>query len=395
MGQITFIKGQGGIPVTLPGKDHVSGFLFYSSQLPTAELGVTGGFASDNRIVKITSLAQARSLGIKADATHIDMKVLYYHLSEAFRINAGAEIYVGIYEIVAEANDFSEVQDMQQFAGGDIRQIAVYDPQVDLVSASITALQTIATTLESEDMPLIILLGANVASLAGLTDLSSGGRSNVSIVIGEDAGTAVAAMRTTLTKSITCIGTVLGMVSKAQVHESIGWVQKFPAGIDVPGFADGTKVADTSNSTMFGSGSLDAKRFIFLRTYTGIAGSYLNDSHNLDLLTSDYNHIERVRTINKAIRGIRANLVLQLSGPVRVDAETGKLAADAVSYLEILANRALEEMEKAGELSGYKAVIDPNQDVLGTSTIEVVIQSVPVGVSRTFVVKIGFTTKIG
>jgi hypothetical protein len=244
-------------------------------------------------------------------------------------------------------------------------------------------------------MPLSILYAANVASLASLTDMSSGGRANVSVVIGEDAGAAVAAIRTALVKSVSCIGTVLGMTSLAQVHESIGWVQKFPAGIDVPGFVDGTKISDTANSVMFGSGSLDEKRFIFLRTYTGISGSYLNDSHNLDLPTSDYNYIERVRTIDKAIRGIRANLTPQLSGPVRVDAQSGKLAPDAVAYLEILANRALEQMERRGELSGYKALIDPNQDILGTSTVEVVIKQVPVGVSRIFNIKIGYTTKIG
>lgn len=394
MGKITFTKGQGGIPVTLPGKDHVSGFLMYTDTLPTAEGGVDG-FAADNRIIKVSSLSEAKAMGIKPDALVIDMKVLYLHLSEVFRINAGAEVYVGIYEVVESANDFDEVQAMQQKAGGDMRQIAVYDPFVDLAVGSITALQTIATTLEAEEMPLSILFAANVASLAALTDMSSGGRANVSVVVGEDAGTAVAALRTAMVKSISCIGTVLGTVSLASVHESIGWVQKFPAGIDVPGFVDGSKVADTAHSVMFGSGSLDEKRFIFLRTYTGISGSYLNDSHNLDLITSDYNYIERVRTIDKAIRGIRANLTPQLSGPVRVDAESGKLAPDAVAYLEVLANRALEEMEKRGELSGYKALIDPNQDILGTSTVEVVIKNVPVGVSRIFNIKIGYTTKIG
>jgi hypothetical protein len=394
MGKITFIKGQGGIPVSLPGKDHVSGFLMYSDVLPTADSGVTG-FAANNRIIKVSSLAEVAALGIKPDATSADMKVLYLHLSEVFRINAGAEVYVGIYEVIDTANDYSEVQAMQQKAGGDMRQVAVFDPYVDLDAAQLTALQLIATTLEAEEMPLSILFAANVASLAALTDMSIGGRANVSVVIGEDAGTAVAALRTALAKSVSCIGTVLGTLSRASVHESIAWVQKFPAGIDVPGFVDGSRVSDTANSFMFGSDSLDQKRFIFLRTYTGISGSYLNDSHNLDLIASDYNYIERVRTIDKAIRGIRANLTPQLSGPVRVDAESGKLAPDAVAYLQVLANRALEEMEKAGELSGYKALIDPAQDILGTSTIEIVIKQVPVGVSRIFNIKIGYTTKIG
>jgi hypothetical protein len=51
-------------------------------------------------------------------------------------------------------------------------------------------------------------------------------------------------------------------------------------------------------------------------------------------------------------------------------------------------------MEKAGELSGYEAVIDPAQDVLSTSTVEVVIKNVPVGVIRKIKVKIGYVTSL-
>ena len=51
-------------------------------------------------------------------------------------------------------------------------------------------------------------------------------------------------------------------------------------------------------------------------------------------------------------------------------------------------------MEKAGELSGYQAKIDPEQDVLSTSTVEVVIKNVPVGVIRRMRVKIGYVKKI-
>ena len=73
---------------------------------------------------------------------------------------------------------------------------------------------------------------------------------------------------------------------------------------------------------------------------------------------------------------------------------TGKLQSYTVSHLETTANIPLEEMEKAGELSGYKAEIDAEQDVLSTSTIEVTIKNVPVGVVRKFKVKIGFAKSL-
>ena len=83
-----------------------------------------------------------------------------------------------------------------------------------------------------------------------------------------------------------------------------------------------------------------------------------------------------------------------LAGPLQVDASTGKLAASTVAFLETEAGRALEDMEKAGELSGYKAEIDPEQNVLATSVLQIVIKQVGIGVMRTVNVKIGFATKI-
>ena len=65
-----------------------------------------------------------------------------------------------------------------------------------------------------------------------------------------------------------------------------------------------------------------------------------------------------------------------------------------VSFLETTAGEALEEMEKAGEISGYKAEIDPAQNVLATSALEIVIKKVPVGVMRKVTVKIGYTTSL-
>ena len=125
-----------------------------------------------------------------------------------------------------------------------------------------------------------------------------------------------------------------------------------------------------------------------------MAGSYFNDSRTLGKPTGDYNTIEAVRTMDKAVRGIRTYLTPELGGNIYIDPETGKMQAHTVSHLETTANRALEDMERAGELSGYNVEIDPEQDVLSTSTVEIVIKQVPVGVMRKINVKIGFTKKV-
>ena len=59
-----------------------------------------------------------------------------------------------------------------------------------------------------------------------------------------------------------------------------------------------------------------------------------------------------------------------------------------------MANLALEEMERAGELSGYKADIDPDQDVASTGTLDIVIKNVSSPVIRHINIKIGFAKSV-
>lgn len=60
LGDVTFIKGQGGLGRSLPGKDHYSAMLFYSNTLPS-------GFSSGARIVKMLSISDAENAGINLD----------------------------------------------------------------------------------------------------------------------------------------------------------------------------------------------------------------------------------------------------------------------------------------------------------------------------------------
>ena len=114
----------------------------------------------------------------------------------------------------------------------------------------------------------------------------------------------------------------------------------------------------------------------------------------MDTAISDYAYIEAVRVMDKAVRGIRTYLTPELGGNVYIDADTGKMQSYSVAHLETTANKALEDMEKAGELSGYKVEIDPEQDVLSTQMVEIAIKQVAVGVIRKFKVKIGFAKQV-
>lgn len=390
MQSVKIERTNGNIPRSLAGEDHISGLLFYSSKLPS-------GFAETDRIKAISGIETAEKLGITSDAdADWDIRVLHYQLRSIFNRNPAISLYVGIYKPTSGTPTFSEIKTMQNFTGGKLRQIGVWDGATALDPTNLITLQAIRTTLEAQDKPLSIGYAPKIAAVSGLpTDLAGANKNGVSVIIGQDgAGTAADLYKdakNTAKSSVTAIGEWLGVVSAAAVHESIAWVEKFPTGIALPAFGDGTLLRDLDTAVIE---SLDAARYIFFVEYSGLAGAYFNDSHTMDDATSDYAYIESVRTMDKACRNVRTYVLPKLGRPMKVDASTGKLEAYVVEDLQLTAGKALEDMEKAGELSGYVVEIDPDQNILSTSCVEMVIRQVGVGVMRKLNIKIGYTTSV-
>lgn len=324
------------------------------------------------------------------------MRVLHYLLESTYNMNPGISLYVGIFKPASGANAFSEIKQIQNYSGGKVRQVGVWNGAVELSDTVVNALQSVRTTLEAQNKPLIILYAPKVTDVTSLpTDLAKIGRNGVSVIIGQD-GAGVAAelyadAGNTAKASVSALGDLLGAVSRAKVHESIAWVESFPTNISVPAFGDGKKYRDLDEAVIE---TLDSSRYIFLRTYDGLAGSFFNDNHNLDVPTSDYAYINDVRTMDKAVRGVRTNVLPKLGRPMKVDAETGKIERTTVEHLITTGNKPLEEMEKAGELSGYKFDIDPDQNILATSRVRGVIKNVAVGVMRNLDLEIGYAQSV-
>lgn len=389
MQKLTIQRTNGNVPRALAGEDHISGLLFYHNVLPS-------GFSTDDRIKAVSSIETAEELGITADAKDWAIRVLHYQLTEIFNLNPAISLYLGIFNPASGASTFAEIKKMQNYSGGRIRQIGVWNGTVELSVSDLNTLQSVRNALDQQGQPLSIFYApkvSDVTSLAG--DFAGSNRNGVSVIIGQDgAGTAVLLYTdesNTSKTSVTAIGELIGICSSASVHESIAWVEKFPTNIALPAFADGTLLRNLDRAVIE---TLDSARYLFFVTYDGIAGSYFNDSHTMDDAISDYAYIESVRTMDKAVRGIRTYTQPKLGRPLKVDASTGKLETYVVEDLQLTAGRALEAMEKAGELSGYSVEIDPDQNVLATSTVEMVIKNVAIGVMRKLNIKIGFATSV-
>lgn len=190
MQNLTITRTNGNIVRSLAGEDHISGLVFYSATLPTATEGVDG-FTATERIHAISSPETAEKYGITADAEAWETRVLHYTLASIFNMNPGVSLYVGIFKPAAGTNAFSEIKQIQNHAGGRLRQVGVWNGAVELSDTLVNSLQSVRTTLEAQNKPLSILYAPKVSDVTALpSDLAKIGRNGVSVIIGQEIGRA-------------------------------------------------------------------------------------------------------------------------------------------------------------------------------------------------------------
>lgn len=440
MNDIKFVKTNGGLGRQGASEDPISGIVLLLADLGDADLMdaskaaqfvkvASEDSANSLYIAKFTYPEQMSDYGITKQAMNVDTvtaiandanirkraswNVLYYHISEFFRMNPEGTLYVcvrgGGSQVAA-----TDISQLQTFANGSIRQMGLYTPG----TTNIAAYQTKAKDLERLHQPVSLLMtvagktctfAANSSSKWVPTYTAVSALALAKLKSSTPADAFVASGRCNLSFVISCdldgqviedlahfayygtLGAALGAVSKAAVNESIAWVSKFPVGLAKPGLISGDAINTISDADL---DAVNSNRYLFVRTYSGDAGNYFNDSFTLDVATSDYCYIENERTIDKACRGVYKNLLPWLNSPIKVDAKTGRMDSGFVAFLETTAGCAIEDMEKAGEISGYRAEVDPKQNVLASSHVEVIIRSVPTGTMRNVTVKIGLVQSV-
>ena len=103
-------------------------------------------------------------------------------------------------------------------------------------------------------------------------------------------------------------------------------------------------------------------------------------------------HIWLNGALNKCIRNIRTNTLPKLGSPLYIK-QDGKLNSDTIAVFKTLAEKPLNDIKSAGEISDYQVTINPDQPVLTTSKIVLTVKIIPVGVAREIEINIGLTTK--
>lgn len=402
---ITFNIQQGGLGRRRPGEDYVSGFAF-----AIADADLPAGFSTTARTLKFESLDQAEAAGITADATPDTVKALHYHVQEYFfqyesKTNSIGELFVHLYDAATSLAD-TDILALQNDAEGRIRQMYVWTNET-FAASLVSVCGTAADTMLQQNNPAVIMLGADfvgVTDLSTLADIRALNQQFVSVDFAQDGTAEADAIATALGTSLGAGGTLLGVIASANVALNIGWVQEFDVSDAVRfqtiKFANGdlfAEASDTDINTLINNG------YIFIRTRRGLSGSFYHDSPQAVAVSNDFAFIENSRTIQKVLREVNLELLPFINAPLFVDANTGKLTETTIYELETVVFRALNRMgtdfeisvdPATGRLPNNAVFIDPDQNVLATSTVNITVRVVPVGVQRETVVNIGFTPQL-
>lgn len=327
-------------------------------------------------------------------ASEID--IMYYHVSEFFRIQPKGKLYVGIYA-TADATTFASVTLMQNFAQGEIKQMGIYQKTTAFATSQTTTLQAVLTALETNSKTISSVVYqpefSGVTDLSTLANLKLLSNKNVSVCIGQDGDNNGFKLWKATNKSIGCVGTELGAIALAKVNESIAWVAKFniaAAEYDVLAFANGTLYTTVTDGSLVNTENFG---YNYVKKYVGFVGSYFTKPNTCIAGTSDYTYIYNNRVIDKAIAGLRTFLLPSLASPLVINAD-GTLSEDTIGFFNSLCDRALEVMQREFELSAFEVTIDPSQDVLTDNELTIAVKLVPVGVADTITVNIGFALSI-
>jgi hypothetical protein len=373
LNDVKFQTIPGGLGRTAAGEDHISALLF-AGAAPTAY-----GTA---KIKEYRDLADAESDGITAASATYGHA--HYQMSEFYRLAPGATLYVA-FGLTAIATD------LHAASNGKIRQIGGF---YDTASQIGSVWQSAATALEAQHAPVVCVVGydsATAFNVGTAADLAATQAApNVAVLVaGSGSGRAPALAQALGRPYVPAVGAALGALAAASVHENIGWVERF--NISNGAELETIRLADGTNAPTYAVlDGLNAKKYLVFRKHIGRAGTYFNDSFTATIATSDYSNLEANRVMNKAKREVRAELLPDLNSPLTVDAETGLLASSTIGYFELKVERALVRMQNAGEISGYEVYINPDQDVLATSLLNISVKIVPRGVARNILIKIGF-----
>lgn len=187
------------------------------------------------------------------------------------------------------------------------------------------------------------------------------------------------------------IGVMAGKLAMLPVHRNLARV-KNGALRPIEMYIGDKKVEESASivADLYDSG------YITPRKYVGKSGYFFTDDQLACLPTNDYAHLTARRTIDKAYRIAYNALLDMMLDELNVNEDGTLMRGIIMAWQQAVESAINRSMTAAGELSasedgsGCVVYIDPEQNVLSTSRIEVVVKVRPFGYARYVDVKLGF-----
>lgn len=228
--------------------------------------------------------------------------------------------------------------------------------------------------------PLFIVIDGRGYTGKNLRDLSKQNYNRVGVLVGstkqEDKGAS--------------LGILAGRIASIPVQRNAGRVRDGALKPETF-YLNGNPIEEVQSEII----ELYEKRYITFRRYVGRTGYFVADDNLATSPTDDYAQIANRRVIDKAYRLCYDSLLDLMLDELELN-EDGTLQAPIIKAWEQKVEDAINRsMTASGELSredgeGCRCVIDPKQNVVATSKIELTLKVRPHGYARYIDVALGF-----
>ncbi|PIB28915.1 hypothetical protein BFP77_08335 [Maribacter sp. 4U21] len=342
---------------------------------------------------KLTSLKDAEAIGIVAagsnDYPHKQIKDFY---SEAL---TGATLWIMLVASTVTMEDMVDKDlafgpTLLDAAQGTIRYLGVsrksaagitvangVDEDVDAAAVKAQVLAELYVS-KYQNMQVLVDVKDFNGTEADLKDYKTASLNRVSGIICGTGGKNAA------------VGLFLGRKAATPVQRAAGRVRDGALPITTADLTDDTAI-DGKEAVL---GNISTKGYIVMYVVPGKSGYFFGKSHTFTEEDDDLNRVEKVAVIDKASLIAASVFSDNILEEIPLE-ETGKISPAIIGNWKADIERAINlQMTANGEISGVKATIDPDQDILGTSELTVTLQVLPVGYSETITIDLGFTTSL-
>ena len=368
-------------------------------------LAITGVPVEDKFLLNhryiLRSMAGLAALGITAEADD-DNAFAYKTVREFYdQAGEGAELHLMAFANTLKPSQIldkntNNAKALLQGANGSIRCLCVafqpaegYVPTItngldsDMAAAMLNGQALAEWATNTMFAPLFVILEGRAftnANVANLSDLSEYKYNRVAVLIGDTVSSSTGA----------AVGLLAGRIAQTAVQTHIGRVRDGALGAPnifiedlEPNAADITTIHD--------------KGFITFRQLVGLAGFYFSDDNLATAIADDFRSIARRRTIDKAYRIAHHNMLQNVNDNLPISSTGGISAIIAKNWENEVIQAVATQM--AGELGadpddptdrGVRAFVDPNQNVVATGMITVILQVKPFGYAKFITVELGF-----